>query len=286
MTDTEIISKLRQIGIKVARKTGNDLQCYCPLHEDKNPSLFVSLKEPHLWHCFSGCLHGAGIDNLIAQIAGQKPEIIKNPEIKIRKEENRKGVVPYIPILPLAIRNKGEDYLITRKITQNSIKKWNLMYWEDENAIVIPVEDKGFALRYISPKDKKYKYVNGTKVSETLFGLDKLMRDPQKHLSIILTEGIFDCIWCHQIGLENTLAVLGSNISAIQKRLLLGVTSKILILFDNDKGGVEAYGKATKILKDKFIVKRIVLPEGKDPNDCSEIEIKQAIQKEGGKDGR
>lgn len=47
-----------QIILKMnAKKVGNNYLTCCPAHNDKNPSLSISVtaKGKILWHCFAGC---------------------------------------------------------------------------------------------------------------------------------------------------------------------------------------------------------------------------------------
>jgi 5S rRNA maturation endonuclease (ribonuclease M5) len=175
---------------------------------------------------------------------------------------------PSIPNLPLALGNNGEKYLLSRKLTKESITKWKLLYWEEMDAIVIPIEDVGYIMRTI--KEKMYKTLPGTKIGSTLFGLSQF--NPLSGAAIIV-EGSFDCIWMHQLGFTNTLAILHSDLTMQQYKLLQGVTGKVYIMLDGDKAGQDAATKIRQRLKSNFIVKTLQMPFNKDPDDLNKAQI-------------
>jgi DNA primase len=192
-----------------------------------------------------------------------------------KKKSFNKMMSPSIPMLPSALGNKGEEFLLRRGFTQDTIKKWGLMYWLEQDAIVIPIEDVGFSRRFLSSKSKdKYKTIGGTRVSETLFGL-KFFKFNGK---IILLEGAFDVIWMHQLGFTNSLAILGGNLTEEQRKILIGYGGQMYFMFDKDRGGEQILEKAYGKLKRDFVIRFCYLPEGKDPNDCTMDEIRSAIK--------
>jgi len=270
----ELIDKISDLGIEIVRINGRELSAKCPLHDDDNPSFFFNL-ENQTFHCFAGCLKGKGLHQLIYQVTGvsQKGKPALRP-IAWKFENNRtrdKAILPSIPDLPLAIENDGERYLESRGFSRGMIKLWELKYWADERAVVIPIEDKGYALRYLDKSaPKKYKYVAGTRITETLFGLNKL---PKTLTSIILVEGSLDCIHLHQIGFPNTLALLHADISATQIKKLGGVTDYVYLMLDGDPPGREAAKRIRSMLRNRFIVKICNLPDGKDPADLTMDEV-------------
>jgi DNA primase len=277
----ELINKIEELGIEIVNISGNEVSCKCPHpeHQDTNPSFFFNL-ETEKFHCFAGCMKGKGIHQLTYKITGVSLSGNKVVENTFRKIEHNQQqalkIIPTIPSLPLALGNVGETYLTSRGVTLDTIKEWNLQYWHEENAIVIPLDDKGYVLRFLA-KDapKKYKYVSGTKISETLFGITKL---PKNLTSIILTEGSLDCIHLHQIGFPNSLALLHADITQKQIKLLGGVADYVYLMLDGDKAGRVAAEKIKSILGNRFIRKICNLPDGKDPDDLSKEEVEKILK--------
>jgi DNA primase len=85
----------------------------------------------------------------------------------------------------------------------------------------------------------------------------------------------------HQNGYTNTVAILGSELSDEQYKLLIGKCKQVFLMLDNDKNqsGQKASKKIAERLKNDFIVKVCSLPDGKDPNDCSKEEITESVVK-------
>ena len=281
----ELLNRIDKLGINVVSIKGNEACCLCPKHDDSSPSFFFNL-DTEAFHCFVGCLKGRGLHQLIYQITGISEAGVSAGEPAVRKlfEENRKKdkvIIPSIPMLPMAILNRGEEYLNNRGINRDSIVKWEIRFWDERNAVVIPIEDKGYALRFLKipesgpDKGKKYKYITGTKIGDTVFGISKL---PKKLTNIILVEGSLDCIYLHQIGYENALALLHADITLKQIKLIGGVADCIYIMLDGDKAGREASHKIKTLLNHRFIKKVCNLPEGKDPDQLTKEEIESVLK--------
>jgi DNA primase len=272
--DFELLDTLRSLGIRVHDSTKRNVQCFCHKNDEKSPSFFFEL-DTEKYKCFSCGLRGHGINNLIFELTGKEvKEVSFLNRITFGKEAHE--ITPKIPLLPLAIGNKGQVYLNARGFTTDSIKKWNLQYWSEEHGIIIPIKNVGYILRWIVPIDPKmkYKYIHGTKMDSTVFGIEHYNH---KIPYSILVEGSLDAIWLDQLGFHNSLAILHTDISQKQLKLLRGATCIIYLCLDSDSPGIAASEKLIPMLKRYFIVKRMTLPEGKDPNDCTKEEIKYAF---------
>jgi DNA primase len=285
----ELIKRIEKLGIDIVQIKGNEVFCRCPKsenhsHGDKKPSFSFNL-ESEAFNCFVGCLKGRGIHQLVYKVTGVSEagepviEPIKHKFIEHREED--KKVIPTIPMLPIAVLNRGEEYLNGRGINRDSIVNWGIRFWDERDAVVVPIEDKGYALRFIKiptngiDEGKKYKYIIGTKIGNTLFGLSRISK---KTNNIILVEGAMDCIYMHQIGYQNTLALLHADITQQQIKLLSGITDYVYIMLDGDKAGRGASDKIKELLNHRFIKKVCYLPEGKDPDNLSKDEIEQIIK--------
>jgi hypothetical protein len=282
MTNEEKISIIRNIGVEIHKINGNgEVQCYCPLHNDQDPSLMVNIKTGK-FRCCAGCIKGRTFEDFVKKISGKE---IRVEDDRTWKETFKERLypkfdverVPSIPLLPLAIGNAGEDYLLSskRKLDASIIKKFNIMYWDSINAVVVPIEDVGYMARYID--EKKFKFVSGTRITDCLFSTKHI--DLSKNKFIILVEGCFDALWMHKAGFPNTLALMHGDISDIQKKVLEWYQVPIYVMMDNDKTGEgdKIRDRIIKKIKGDFKVKTCKLPDYKDPNESSEEEIKYAI---------
>lgn len=270
MNKSEVLNALKSFGINIVNDDSEEIACLCPLHADKKPSFFFN-SNTEKFNCFVGCLKGRGLHQLAYALKKNLEPV--EPTLNKKKIEP-KNITPYIPNIPIALDNPGEKYLLSRGLSRESIVKWNLLYWPEENAVVIPIEDVGYIKRKIT--EKSYMTLPGTRVGSILFGQSNFN---SLKGSAILVEGSFDCIAMHQMGFDNTLALLHADITRFQYKILQGMTSKIYIMLDGDKAGKEAAKKIKKILSLSFIVRTVELPEGKDPDNLDRGTLMSLIKK-------
>jgi DNA primase len=278
---------VKRLGIKVSRENGysHELYCWCPFHDDTVPSFNINYVTGK-WQCHAArCgAKGHSINDLSRELIGKEfnvedetdnwvERIHKNlyPEIKIDS-------IPSIPVIPMALFNQGQKFLNDRGIDNLSIKKWNLMYWPREDAVVIPIEFNGYILRYLHPKTakEKYKYVPGTRITASLFG-EEYLTIGEKY-GIILVEGSLDAIALHQKGFKNTVSLLHADISDAQIKLLMKYMCPVYVMLDPDDGGTKASKVVYNKLREHFTVRICELPEGKDPDVCTVDEINKSLQ--------
>jgi DNA primase len=270
------------IGIKIYRINyhAKEIYCWCPFHDDKSPSFNINYISGK-WHCWAASCSVAGqsINDLVFRLTGHKEHFIEDDKEwlkgfreKLRQTHSGINRSAYIPVLKLALNNPGQEFLNKRGIDNDSITRFGLMYWDTVNAVVIPVNDVGYNIRYIDAvltKDK-YKYVAGTKITNCLFGTNNL--NFNNHKSIILTEGCFDAIHLQSYGYP-AVALMHSDISDIQRHILMEYQLPVYIMMDGDDPGKEAAIKIKKRLRGDFLVRVCNTPDGKDPDSLTKEEI-------------
>lgn len=83
----------------------------------------------------------------------------------------------------------------------------------------------------------------------------------------IVVEGYLDVIGCHQAGVKNVVAPLGTALTSEQVRILSRLGNEVVLLFDADSAGINAALRSIDVVKDVNVnLKIAVLPEG-DPFD-------------------
>jgi DNA primase len=116
------------------------------------------------------------------------------------------------------------------------------------------------------------KYINSSdtplfRKSKVLYGMNRAKDSIAKANHAILVEGYLDVIACHQAGLENAVASLGTSLAEEHAKLLRRWCEKVTILYDADTAGIKAADRASEILQAEHISTRIVLlPKGEDPD--------------------
>ena len=116
--------------------------------------------------------------------------------------------------------------------------------------------------------------------SQAIYGIDKVKALKQQNnlKNIILVEGQLDVITMNQFGFSQTVATLGTALTAQHVPELKRFTDDIVICYDGDFAGQKAALRAIDILKD-FNLKVVSLPDGSDPDEFLYSNGSEALQK-------
>ncbi len=129
----------------------------------------------------------------------------------------------------------------------------------------------GFGGRTISNHPAKYINSPQSKIfdkSHLLYGYHKAKNSIMQKGEVIVTEGYLDVIMLHQAGFTNTVATLGTALTAYHVPILSRGDPKIILAYDGDKAGKAAAFKAASLLSSKGIGGGVVIfGEGMDPAD-------------------
>lgn len=125
------------------------------------------------------------------------------------------------------------------------------------NRLTFPIQDAlgrviAFGGRRINDEDEP-KYLNSPETllfskSATLYGLPMASAAIREKNQAIVTEGYMDCIACHQAGVKNVVATLGTALTPLGARVLRRLCDKIVLLFDGDDAGQRAADRAIEVL--------------------------------------
>ncbi len=104
--------------------------------------------------------------------------------------------------------------------------------------------------------------------SATLFGLHVARKPIMDSHTAIIVEGYTDVIGCHQAGVTNAVATLGTALTEQHAVLLRRYCDHVILVFDGDEAGLKAADRALGVFFDEPLdISIAVLPDGKDPAD-------------------
>lgn len=255
-------------------------QCLNPNHTDNNPSMMFTDKY-NICKCFS-CGASYDIFDLVGmdfKIDNFRDKIKKVEEIYLGYTPTYKEYKPvdntnfdYTNYYNKCLKNIDEsNYLETRGITKDLIKKYKIGFDKERNLIVFPINKHCYFARSTVGKDKiKSKGSSDIWNKELLNNSDDV---------IYVTEGIIDSL---------SLEVIDPNIKTISINGVGNINSlvyvvknsdfkgTIIIAFDNDNAGIGASQKLkeelTKINVNSFST--TLIPNFDDCKDINEALIK------------
>src|SRR5665213_2871864 len=176
----------------------------------------------------------------------------------------------------LASRRGGfsERELYDTGLAQRS-KQNGQPYDRFRSRIMFPLADVrgrvlGFGARAMS-EEQKPKYLNTSDndvyhKGQHLYGSDLARAHATKAGEIIVCEGYTDVIALHQAGMQNTVCLMGTALTAEQVGELARMCQRVLLALDADSAGQEAMLRASSIAAKRNLELRVVpIPVGKDP---------------------
>jgi DNA primase len=146
------------------------------------------------------------------------------------------------------------------------------------NRVIFPIKNPygqilGFGGRSIDEQHPKYLNSPETKVfkkSSVLFGEHIAINKGYKTNNMILVEGYLDVVAMHSIGLDQTVAALGTSITDQHLTKIWQHVDELILCLDQDRAGVQATHKVMQMAAEHIsTIKQlsvIFLPAGADPD--------------------
>lgn len=191
--------------------------------------------------------------------------------------------------LLLTIQNKGLSPALFREAGLLKPRDSGGLYDAFRNRLMFPITDQigrviAFGGRRINDDDDP-KYLNSPESrvfnkSQTLYGLFQASAELRRTRVAIITEGYMDTIACHQAGVSNALATLGTALTVENARILKRLCDTVVLLFDGDTAGIKAAERAVEVFFAEPIDVRIAaLSSATDAKDPDEL-----LKREGGRE--
>jgi len=287
-TTQQIHRVLTGAGIDIEAEYGTDYIIFCPYHNNNRTPAGEVSKDSGLFFCF-GCQTTKNLIELIMHMTGrtyfESVRYIKSKEVETDIESlvNKTlyaapDFVQYDELLIKRLNKQALEspramtYFEGRRITKDSVTKFDLGYSEKQDSVVIPMQSPegmtiGFVARTI--EGKEFKNTPGLPKSKILFNLHRVKASK----TIYVVESSFDAIRLDQVGFP-AVATLGANVSSSQMGLLKKYFNSIVLVADNDEAG--------SIMADRLIEKlgnlvTVIRPDKKykDIGDMTDDEIRQ-----------
>jgi DNA primase len=250
-TTQQIHRVLTGAGIDIEAEYGTDYIIFCPYHNNNRTPAGEVSKESGLFFCF-GCQTTRSLIELIMHMTNrtyfETIRFIKSKETETDIESvinkalhNIPDFVQYDELLIKRLNKQALDspramnYFDSRKITKESVVKFDLGFSEKQDSVVIPMQSPdgmsiGFVARTI--EGKEFKNTPGLPKSKILFNLHRVKASK----TVYVVESSFDAIRLDQVGFP-AVATLGANVSSSQIELLKRYFTGIVLVADNDDAG-------------------------------------------------
>ncbi len=166
-----------------------------------------------------------------------------------------------------------EDLLRAGLIGKN--KNSNGYFDKLRNRIIFPIIDTksrviGFGGRVLDDRHPKYLNSPDTNVfnkGNHLYGINLLNKYSDRK-RILLVEGYMDVISLFSMGINYSVASLGTALTERQAKLIKRYGDEVFICYDSDEAGIKATIRAIDIMTKEDMNPRIItLPKGMDPDD-------------------
>lgn len=142
------------------------------------------------------------------------------------------------------------------------------------NRLMFPIVDVtgrviGFGGRTMGDDPAKYMNSPATVLfdkSNCVYGLYQARHAIVSTGRVVVVEGYTDVIMCHQYGVNNVVATLGTSFTSGHAKLLRRYARQIVLVFDSDVAGMEAANRAMEVCLSEGIDIRVAfVSSGKDP---------------------
>ena len=153
--------------------------------------------------------------------------------------------------------------------------------------VLFPIQDPqsrpvGFGGRIMGQGEPKYLNTGETRVfhkGTLLYLAERAKMSLRETRLAIVVEGYMDAIAAHECGLTNTVAVLGTALSADHVRYLKRFVDQAVLVFDADEAGIRAANRSLEAFAQEELEASVaILPDGLDPCDCIQQRGREAFE--------
>ena len=294
LEDYGVLEKLRRSGREQYRGR-------CPIHRGEGRDAFHAHLGKNVFHCFA-CGAGGNVLDLVAELeqcsvreaalhlqrrylaggwapAPRQSESGEGELVTEKREGN--AVLPFS--LPGLVAE--HPYVSDRGLNRETASRFEIGYHAGpgimSGRLAIPIHDEhgrlvAYCGRAVAAELPRYRFPAGFRKSAVLYNYHRAVAG--SHRRVVVVEGFFDCMRVYQAGFVSVVALMGATLSPHQAGLLAGRFTEIVLLLDGDPAGQAGTHDAAARLTRHYSVRRVILEPGRQPDEMSNEEIRQALR--------
>lgn len=282
---------IEALGLESAKVHGDELKARCPnpAHNDRSPSFGLNLSSGY-YNCFGCGFKGKGLVSLFFKLNKKVPVgmDLKGEEKNVLRTKKAVKVVVEVRDAWLSFLTANGrlayDVLKDRGVDKDVVKQFRVGYNPSKNIMFFPCLNREGKLLGWSERSDDWE--NRWKVMPFGIEKEKLLYGEQfielgKKNVVYLVEGMVDCLKMWQWGFK-AVAVFGSELLEGQCKRIVDFAEQVIIIPDNDKGGLKLRFSAMTKLQGKVKLAGVNLPDGiKDigQKECTFEVVKDAIRR-------
>ena len=286
--------------LRFMRREGTRLVGPCPIHKGQGPFSFVVDPVGNRWYCFSVCSAGGDVVELVRRLdrvgyreAARVLADLANlpPQAAPGRPQPPPGVPVFRPFARRLDLDPCAPFLRRKGISPATARAFETGEWPGpgflQGCIGVRLHDTqgaplGYAGRRLDPEEArragKWKVPPHLPKGNILYNMHRIASGLDSG-AVVLVEGPWEVMRLHQIGVPS-VALLGTHLSEVQ-RAMLARAGRVLLLLDADPAGVLAARHIASILGGRGTVVDIAhLPEGLDPDDLSDEDLRSLLRRD------
>lgn len=289
---------IKDLKLKRAKVVQDELRACCPnpLHNEDHPSFSINLFTGK-FNCFACGFKGTSVIQLYLFLDVPTPDWAVD-ETRTATGYKRKGLVEKemanTAKQNLLVRNSFLDFLSAnqdeayeklkhRGVSSATVKNFSVGYNIQKDILFFPALDItgkliGWAERCDAWPTRWRIMPEGVEKGKMLFGEHLLQEGVKNNLYVV--EGMLDCMKMVEWGFK-CVALYGSDVLPEQAIKITNLAHHVILIPDNDKGGLKLRYSAMKKLKGKVLLSGVNLPEGINDigsPECTMNIVKKAIK--------
>jgi DNA primase len=294
LADYGVLEKLRRSGREQYRGG-------CPIHGGEGRDAFHAHLGKNVFHCFA-CGAGGNVLDLVAELEQCSA---REAALRLQRRYGADGlaVAPRQwqpgegklvtekregnPVLPFSLPGLVAEhpYVSGRGLSRETASRFEIGYHAGPGImtgrLAIPIRDEhgqlvAYCGRSVAAEPPRYKFPAGFRKSAVLFNYHRAAAG--SHRRVVVVEGFFDCMRVHQAGFTSVVALMGSTLSRQQADLLACRFAEIVLMLDGDSAGQAGACDAGARLARRRSVRQVILAPGRQPDQLSDEEIRQALR--------